>query len=75
MEDGLCLWRRPLVNVVSVLTAHILQMLEEFLYPHTRVPLLKEGRGCCRNKGVSAAMLLFSVFLHSVYKNRDTSIV
>ena len=74
MEDGLRLWRRPLVNVVSVLTAYILQMLEEFLYPHTRVPLLKEGRGIVGTRGVSSAMTLPVVFLHSVYKNRDTSI-
>ena len=75
MEDGLRLWRRPLVNVVSVLTVHILQMLEEFLYPHTRVPLLKEGRGIVGTRGVSSTMPILVVFLHNIYKNRDTSIV
>ena len=74
-EEGLCLWRRPLVNVVSVLTAHILQMLEEFLYPHTRVPLLKGGRGIVGTRGVSSTMPILVVFLHNIYKNRDTSIV
>ena len=73
--DGLRLWRRLVVNVVNVLTTHILQMLEEFLYPHPRVPLLKEGWGVAGTRGVSSAMPLFVVFLHSIYKNRDTSIV
>lgn len=30
----------PLADGLVALTAHILQMLEEFLYPHARVPLL-----------------------------------
>ena len=40
LEDGLCLWLRSLVNAVCALTAHILQIQEEFLYPHARVPTL-----------------------------------
>ena len=75
LEDWLCLWLRSLVNAVCALTAHILQMLEEFLYPHTRVPLLKEGRGIVGTRGVSSTMPILVVFLHNIYKNRDTSIV
>ena len=44
--------------------------------PHPRVPLLKEGRGIVGTRGgVSSTMPILVVFLHSVYKNRDTSIV
>ena len=43
--------------------------------PHTRVPLLKEGRGVVGTMGVSSTMPILVVFLHNIYKNRDTSIV
>ena len=55
--------------------AQTLQIQEEFLYPHTRVPLLKEGRGIVGTRGVSSTMPILVVFLHNIYKNRDTSIV
>ena len=43
--------------------------------PHTRVPLLKEGRGIVGTRGVSSTMPILVVFLHNIYKDKDTSIV
>ena len=48
---------------------------KSFYTPTLGYPFFNRGGGVAGTRGVSYAMHIHVVFLHSIYKNRDTSIV